>query len=115
MRTKLLAGLLLAGSAAFAGSNVSIGVSIGARPAYGYAPGYAYAPSYAYLPPPPPPVYYARPAMPGPGFVWVDGFWAPQGKKYKWNRGYWTRPPRRGAAWVAPRYYGNRYYSGYWR
>jgi hypothetical protein len=107
MKTKLLAGLLLAGSAAFAGGNVSIGVSIGGGPGYGYAPAYAYMP-----PPPPPRAYYSRPRMPGPGFVWVDGFWAPHGKKYKWTNGYWVRHPRRGADWVAPRYSNIRYYGG---
>ncbi len=114
MKTKLLAGLLLVGSAAFAGgSRVSIGVNIGGGPGYGYAP----APAYSYLPPPPPMPRgaYNRPPMPGRGYVWVDGFWSPNGRQYRWTQGYWMRPPQGRGRWVAPRYQGNRYYNGYWR
>jgi len=30
------------------------------------------------------------------------------------HAGYWTRLPYAGARWVAPRYEGQRYYTGYW-
>ena len=98
MKTKLALLTLLAGSALFAGPKVFIGVGIG-----GYGP-----------PPPPPPVYYAPP-VPGPGYVWVDGYWYPSGPRYAWSPGYWGRPPYPRAYWVGPRYHGNRYYRGYWR
>ncbi len=53
MKTKILAGLLLAGSVAFAAPRVSFGIGIGA----------------------PAPVVVAAPPCPGPGYVFVDGFW----------------------------------------
>lgn len=89
----LLAGALLFGQTAF--GQVSFGISIGA-------------------PPPPPRAYYNRPPLPGPGYVWVDGFWYPNGGRYAWRPGYWALPPRTGGYWIAPRYQGGRYYNGYW-
>jgi hypothetical protein len=103
MKTKILAILLLAGSSMFAGPRVFFGVGVG--PGYGY-----YAP-----PPPPPPVVAYRPLAPGPGYVWVDGYHYWAGSRYTWRRGYWERPPYARAYWVGPRYYGHRYYRGYWR
>ena len=105
MKTRLLVLLLLAGSSMFAATHFYFGVGVG-----GYAP----APIYAYAPPPPVVSYYAPPA-PGPGFVWVRGYWYPYGPRYVWRPGYWGRPPYARAHWVAPRYYGHRYYPGYWR
>jgi len=64
--------------------------------------------------PPPPRVAHSRPPKPGPGFVWISGFWYPDGYRYMWHDGYWTRPPYRRAVWIAPRYDG-RYHDGYWR
>jgi hypothetical protein len=111
MKTKLLALMLLAGGSLFARSHVSIGIGIGG-PAYGYAPyDYGYYPA----PPPPPVAYYAPPVYPGPGFAWVSGYYYPVGPRYVWRPGYYARRPYAGAVWVAPRYYGRRYYSGYWR
>lgn len=106
MKTKILAVMLLASSAAFARSHVSIGIGVNVGPAYG---GYYVAP-----PPPPPPVMYAPP-MPAPGYVWVPGYYAYSGSRYVWNNGYWNRPPRGNARWVAPRYKKGRYQNGYWR
>ena len=102
MKTKLLALMILAGSSMFAGSHFYVGIGAG-----GYYPGYYYAPP----PPPPPAVVYA----PRPGYSWVPGYYYPSGPRYSWRAGYWGRPPYRGAYWVAPRYYGHRYYYGYWR
>jgi YXWGXW repeat-containing protein len=65
--------------------------------------------------PPPPPIVYRVPPQPGPDFMWVEGYWYPQGKKhYKWHDGYWTRAPYDGAYWVAPYYGGGQYYAGRW-
>lgn len=99
MKKKLLALLFLAGTSVFAGPRVFVGFGVG-----------------GYYPPPPPAPYYAyRPAYPGPGYTWVDGYYYPVGPRYVWRAGYWGRPPYRGAFWVGPRYYGGRYYAGYWR
>jgi hypothetical protein len=90
---KLLALMLLAGSAAF--GQVSVGIRIGAPPA--------------------PRVITVRPHSPGPGYAWVDGYWYPSIKnKYVWHAGYYTRPPYEGAAWIGPRYEGQQFYAGYW-
>ncbi len=100
MKTKLLAILLLAGTSMFAGTHFSVGV--------GFGGGY-------YAPPPPPVAYYAPPPAPGPGFTWVGGYYYPVGPHYYWHAGYWARPPYARSYWVRPRYYGHRYYRGYWR
>ena len=64
--------------------------------------------------PPPPRVVAAIPARPESESVWIEGYWYPVGKHYKWHEGYWTRPPYEGARWIAPRHDGERYYAGYW-
>jgi hypothetical protein len=64
--------------------------------------------------PPPPRVVRVRPRAPGAGFIWVDGYWYPQGRRYAWHEGYWTRPPYEGSLWVGPRYEGGMFYEGYW-
>jgi len=111
MRGKLFAILLLAGSSLIAGPRWSIGFG------FGYAP----APVPVYVAPPAP--IYAAPAyapayvppMPGPGYSWIGGYWYPSGPRWAWHTGYWARRPYARSYWVAPRYYGNRYYRGYWR
>jgi len=65
-------------------------------------------------PPPPPRVVRVLPPRPGPEFVWVDGYWYPVGRHYRWHAGYWTRPPYAGARWIGPRHEGGRFYNGYW-
>jgi len=94
MRTRiLLFGLLL-----FSGvlsAQVAIGIQIG-------------------TPPPPPPAYILQPAVPGPGYLWVEGYWYPVGHRYHWHPGYWTLPPYPGAYWAPARYAGGRYFGGYW-
>lgn len=95
MKTKLLALVLLAGSAVFAKTHVFVGIGIG--------------------PPPPPPVVAYVSPCPGPGYTWIQGYWYPVGPRYVWRPGYWARPPYRGGYWVAPRYHKHRYYEGYWR
>jgi WXXGXW repeat (2 copies) len=105
MKTKLIILMLVASSAAFAGTHFSIGVSVGGPGFAGY---------FVTAPPPAPPVYYAPPS-PGPGFVWVSGYYYPVGHRYEWRPGYWTRPPHGHSKWVEPRYHKNRYYPGHWR
>jgi hypothetical protein len=93
IRATLLASMLLAGGSAF-GAQVSIGIRIG--------------------PPPPPRVVHVLPSRPGPEFVWIEGYWYPQGRHYKWHEGYWTRPPYAGARWVMPHHDGQQFFEGYW-
>jgi hypothetical protein len=59
MKTKILAGLLLAGSAAFAAPRVSFGIGFGAPAPVVVAPA---------------PVVAAAPC-PGPGYVFINGYW----------------------------------------
>jgi hypothetical protein len=91
--TLLLAGLLLAGATA-SRAQISVGIRIG--------------------PPPPPRVVRVLPPAPGPEFVWIDGYWYPVGRHYRWHEGYWTRPPYAGARWVVPHHDGEQFYAGYW-
>jgi hypothetical protein len=94
MKTKLLAGFLLAGSCLFAAPRIAIGVGVGVgAPVYAPAP-YVAAPAYVA------PVYgapvYAAPAYvaaPGPGYAWVNGYWYGVGPRRVWRAGYWA-PPR---------------------
>ena len=64
--------------------------------------------------PPPPRVVRVQPRSPGSGFVWVDGYWYPNGRRYVWHDGYWTRPPYAGSRWIGPHYEGGMFFEGYW-
>jgi len=55
-----------------------------------------------------------QPVSPGPGYAFVDGYWYPEGGRYRWHTGYWSRPPYEGAAWIAPRHDGTMFYAGHW-
>lgn len=94
MKKKTLVLALLVGGSLFA-ADVSIGISIG-------------------TPPPPPCVVRYSPPAPGPGFVWIAGFWNLAGPRYVWHEGYWERPPYADGFWVGPRYERGRYFAGYW-
>jgi hypothetical protein len=96
MKLKLMGLLMLAGGSLFAQTHFSIGVRIGTPGYYGPAP-VAVA---AY-----------RPPCPGPGYVWIDGYYDGYGR---WFDGYWAAPPYEGAYWVAPRNFGGHFYAGYW-
>jgi len=123
--TTLSFALILAASAPAlnARGRVSIGIGIGGPAYFGYGYGGGYYGGGYYgggyyrgyvatpLPAPLPPAYYVAPY---PGYNWIDGYWYPSGRRYAWRPGYWARPPFRGAYWYAPRYYGGRYYRGYW-
>jgi hypothetical protein len=92
LETLAISALLLTCSSA-AQAQVSFGISIGE---------------------PPPPRTYRVPRQPGPDYVWVEGYYFPQGSRYVWHDGYWTRPPYAGAYWVAPYHVGGQYYQGRW-
>lgn len=68
--------------------------------------------------PPPPLRYERRPPMPGPGYMWVDGYWNWRGGRYVWVPGHWDRPPYAGAYWSHghwDRYDdGWHYHEGHW-
>jgi WXXGXW repeat (2 copies) len=91
---KLLAMALIAGGTMFAQTRVSVGIGVG-----GYGPGVYPPPAYAQYQPP----------CPGPGYTWVDGYWAPQGGRNMWIAGFW-RPP---VVTVAPRYVAPHYYKAF--
>jgi hypothetical protein len=67
---------------------------------------------------PPPLRYEVRPALPGPGYVWADGYWNWAGARYVWVPGAWRRPPYAGAYWNHPHYdhypQGWAYHEGHW-
>jgi WXXGXW repeat (2 copies) len=89
----LVAALFSAGTIT-SHAQVSIGIQIGA--------------------PPPPRVIAVVPPTPGPEYVWIEGYWYPVGRHYRWHAGYWTLPPYAGAVWVPPHHDGDRYFVGYW-
>jgi hypothetical protein len=74
--------------------------------------------AYAAVPPPPLRVETYGPA-PGPGYVYVNGYWGYRGNGYYWAPGAWRLPPRGARVWVAGRWEsrGGRYYytRGRWR
>ena len=95
---KLFALVLLAGGCLFTQSGfaqISLAINIG--------------------PPPAPRVVRVQPRAPGPGFVWVDGYWYPIGRRYRWHAGYWTRPPYEGAVWIGPHHDGHQFFAGFWQ
>jgi hypothetical protein len=65
-------------------------------------------------PPPPPRVVRVVPRTPGSDYVWINGYWYADGRKWRWHDGYWTRPPYAGARWVPARHDGQMFYEGYW-
>ena len=66
---KAIAVMMLLGGGLFAAPHISVGIGFGA----------------------PAPIVAARPACPGPGYTWVDGYYAPNGG---WIAGYWAPPAR---------------------
>ena len=88
----IAAMLLFSGSVAHA--QLSIGIHIG--------------------PPPQARAVRVQPRQPGPGYVWVEGYYYPVGNRYTWHNGYWTQPPYAGARWTPARYDGQLFYQGYW-
>jgi hypothetical protein len=58
-------------------------------------------------------------ASPGPGYVWVPGYWNWSGSAYLWAPGIWQLPPRPHARWIAPewRHTSRGWYrvDGHWR
>jgi hypothetical protein len=84
-------------------------------------PGCVAGPGYSYYAPvaPPPVRAEAVGVAPGPGCVWINGYWGFEGNRHVWIAGRWDRPRRGRNAWVAGRWerQGNRwgYRQGRWR
>jgi hypothetical protein len=64
---KTIAVMMLLGGGLFAAPHISFGIGFGVSA----------------------PVEVARPASPGPGYTWVDGYYASNGG---WTQGYWAPP-----------------------
>jgi hypothetical protein len=73
---KAMAVMMLLAGGLFAAPRVTFGIGFGA----------------------PAPVAVVRPVCPGPGYSWVDGYYAPNGG---WMSGYWAPPA---VVRIAPRY-----------
>jgi len=68
----------------------------------------------------PPPVVVERvPVAPGPGYVWVPGYYRWSGREYVWVGGRYEVPPHARARWVSGHWQHDRhgYYwvDGHWR
>jgi hypothetical protein len=67
---------------------------------------------------PPAERYERRGEAPNQGMVWIDGYWATQGRHYSWVAGRWEQPPYQGAYWSHPHYdherQGWRMHEGHW-
>jgi len=50
---------------------------------------------------PPARIVETRPATPGPGYIWIDGYHRWDGAAYIWVPGRWELPPHPHARWVA--------------
>jgi len=68
---------------------------------------------------PPPPLAERVVVTPGPGYVWVPGYYVWTGAPYNWRAGAWVRPHRPRAVWVAPHWRHERrgwfFVEGHWR
>ena len=68
---------------------------------------------------PPAPIVEARVVAPGPGLVWIPGFYAWNGVAYGWVPGRWDRPVRARARWLPGHWVHDRrgwyFVDGRWR
>jgi len=69
---------------------------------------------------PPAPIVETRVVAPGPGYVWLPGFYSWNGAVYAWRPGRWERAPRPRAVWVPGRWvregrHGWYFVEGHWR
>ena len=94
----LIAIVLLSGLWLIAAAKVDLGIAVGGPP------------------PPPPPAVVVSPVgvAPGPGYVWVPGYWDWVGDQWVWVDGRWILPPRPRAVWIAPAL-EFRWHRGHWR
>ncbi len=95
---------------------IATGLLAGSLIAAGCAGGYV---GYeARIPPPPLRVETYGPT-PGPGYIWIKGYWGYSGGNYVWQGGRWEQPPRGRRQWEEGRWErrGDRYRwrDGRWR
>jgi hypothetical protein len=68
---------------------------------------------------PPAPIVERAVVAPGPGYVWIPGFYRWDGAAYVWVRGRWDRPPRPRARWIPGHWAHERggwyFIEGHWR
>jgi hypothetical protein len=95
---KLIAmAVLLVTPLLFSAAHVDLGIAVGSAP-------------------PPPPAVAVGPVgvAPGPGYVWVPGYWDWVAGRWVWVEGRWIVPPRPRAVW-APPIVEFRLHRGHWR
>jgi len=67
---------------------------------------------------PPPLRYEVRPASPGDGYAWQEGYWGTTNGRYVWVGGRWNQAPYPGAVWNHPHYdhynQGWAMHEGHW-
>ena len=63
---------------------------------------------------PPAPKVEVRVVAPGPGYVWVGGYYRWHGGAYAWVPGGWRMPPHPGAVWI-PGHWKSTPSGWYWR
>lgn len=65
------------------------------------------------------PMVRVRPAIPGPGHVWVGGNYTWHGSQYVYVDGYWAKPPNNRHHWVEGRWKQKRggwvWIPGHWK
>jgi WXXGXW repeat (2 copies) len=68
---------------------------------------------------PPTAVVEVRGELPGPDYIWINGYHRWDGRAYVWVGGRWERRPRAGAVWVDGRWHrhnrGWYWIEGRWR
>jgi hypothetical protein len=69
--------------------------------------------------PPAPVVEVRAPPPPGPGYVWMPGYYRWDGRAYMWVPGSYVIAPWPGARWIPPhwehRHGGWLFIEGHWR
>ncbi|HWI84257.1 YXWGXW repeat-containing protein [Ramlibacter sp.] len=68
---------------------------------------------------PPPLIVEPMLVAPGPGYIWIGGYWSWSGGHHVWTHGRWAAPPRHGQQWVPRRWErgpgGWHQRGGHWR
>ena len=95
---------------------IATGLLAGSLIATGCAGGYV---GYEVRIPPPPLRVETYGPAPGPGYIWIKGYWGYSGGNYVWQGGRWEQPPRGRRQWEDGRWerHGDRYRwrEGRWR
>jgi hypothetical protein len=64
---------------------------------------------------PPAPIVETRPAMPGPGYAWVPGYYRWNGNRYVWVHGHYSHAPRPNDSWVPGHWTQGPHGRWHWR